>query len=112
MKFVFFLKSILFKKTLGAYISKSKQCYNGKPSTYYLYARTKIPVDFHNFISVRLMETDYNHGLLNTLYLVSHRNIFSRPCYNIFIFPGLLILSTGTISSLSVMSVFGHFLFI
>ena len=112
MKFAFFLKSILFKKILGAYISKSKQCYHGKRSTYYLYARTKIPVDFHNFIGVRLMETDYNHGLLNTLYLVGHRNIFSRPCYNIFIFPGLLILSTGTISSLSVMSVFCHFLFI
>ena len=38
----------------GVYISKSKQYYNAKPSTYYFYVNTKILIDFHICISVPL----------------------------------------------------------
>ena len=38
----------------GAYIPKSKRCYNVKPSAYYFYMRTKIPLNFHICISVTL----------------------------------------------------------
>ena len=36
------------------YISKSKRCYNVKPSAYCLYVKTKMTVDFHICISVPL----------------------------------------------------------
>ena len=68
MKFVFFLKSrLIFKRfycfcmfvnrhftNMGAYISKSKRCYNAKPSAYYFYMKTKISLDFHICIGVPL----------------------------------------------------------
>ena len=38
----------------GAHNSKSKCCYNAKPSAYYFYVRTKISVDFQICISVPL----------------------------------------------------------
>ena len=41
---------------LDAYISKSKQYYNVKPSVYYFYVKTKILEDFHNCISVPLID--------------------------------------------------------
>ena len=39
----------------GAHYSKSKWCYNAKPSTSYFYVRTKISVNFQIYISVRLL---------------------------------------------------------
>ena len=36
------------------YISKSKRCYNAKPSAYYFYMRKKITLNFHIYISVPL----------------------------------------------------------
>ena len=38
----------------GAHNSKSKCCYNAKPSPYYFYVKTKIPIDFYICISVPL----------------------------------------------------------
>ena len=38
----------------GAYISKSKRYYNAKPSAYYFYMRTKIPLNFCICISIPL----------------------------------------------------------
>ena len=38
----------------GTYISKSKQCYNAKPSAYYFYMRMKMPLSFRTCISVPL----------------------------------------------------------
>ena len=86
MKSVFFLKSLLFYIFycfcmfvnkhfiyLRCIISESKQCYNPKSLTYYLYVKTKISVDFHICISVPLKDclmimnyfvvwlTDYKH---------------------------------------------------
>ena len=69
MKFVFFLRTRLLFNTfycfcmfvtntsyiLGAYISKSKRCYNAKPLAYNFHLKTKISVDFHICISVTLM---------------------------------------------------------
>ena len=37
---------------MGAYISKSKRCYNAEPSAYYFYVKTKIWLHFHICISV------------------------------------------------------------
>ena len=37
-----------------AYISKSKQCYNKKPSAYYFHVMTNILVDFHVSVSLAL----------------------------------------------------------
>ena len=68
MNVVFFLKiSLIFKMfyclfifvnkhsiNKGAYISKSKQRYNAKPSAYYFYMRAKILSDFCICISVPL----------------------------------------------------------
>ena len=31
---------------MGAYISKSKRCYNAKPLAYYFYMRMNIPLNF------------------------------------------------------------------
>ena len=39
-------------------MSKIKQCYNVKPSTYHFYVKMKILVDFHICISVAL-QTDH-----------------------------------------------------
>ena len=39
---------------LGVHISKSKRCYNAKPSAYYFYVKTKLSVDFRICISVPL----------------------------------------------------------
>ena len=41
----------------GAYISKSKQCQNAKPSVYYFYVNMKILIDFHICIGVPLIIT-------------------------------------------------------
>ena len=46
---------------MGTYISKSKHCYNAKPSAYYFYAKTKILVDFPICISVPLKEAGCNY---------------------------------------------------
>ena len=76
VKFVFFLKSWLIFKTFycfcmfvnkhfintGAYISKCEQYYNVKPSAYYFYLRTNIPLYFCICISVPL-----KHYLLVTI---------------------------------------------
>ena len=39
----------------GAYISKSKWCYNGKPNGIFFYMKTKIPLNFPICISVPLI---------------------------------------------------------
>ena len=71
MKVVFFLKiSLIFKIVCcffifvnknfvnkGAYISKSKRCCNAKPSVFYFYMMTKIPLDFCICISVPLRKS-------------------------------------------------------
>ena len=59
----------------GAHIPKSKQFYNGKPSAYYFYLRTKIPLNFRICINVPLtfellffetVQTSSNSNLLIT----------------------------------------------
>ena len=40
----------------GAHNSKSKWCYNVKPSAYYFYVKTKVPVDFQICIGAPLMK--------------------------------------------------------
>ena len=68
MKVVFFLKISLILKMFycffifvnkhfinkGVYISKSKRCCNVKPSAYYFYTRTKIPLSFCICVSAPL----------------------------------------------------------
>ena len=41
---------------LGAHNSKSKWCYNAKPSAYYFYVKTKVSVDFQICIGAPLMK--------------------------------------------------------
>ena len=80
MKVVFFLKiSLLFKIfycffifvnkhfiNKGEYISKSKRCYNAKPSAYYFYMRTNITLNFCICISIPLMFNKHGGGGANT----------------------------------------------
>ena len=40
----------------GAHNSKSKWCYNAKPSAYYFYVKTKVSVDFQICIGAPLMK--------------------------------------------------------
>ena len=51
--FIFVNKQFIYIS--GAYISKSKQCYNAKPLAYYFFVKMKTLVDFHICISVPLM---------------------------------------------------------
>ena len=76
VKFLFFLKSrLIFKRfyclcmflnkhfiKTGAYISKSKRCWNAKLSVYYLYVKTKTSLDLYICISVPL---NYRVKVLN-----------------------------------------------
>ena len=64
------LSSLIFLIS-GTFISKSKRCYNGKPSTYYFYVKTKVPVDFHICISVPLTFVKKCHFLLFLIFCVS-----------------------------------------
>ena len=66
-----------------AYISKSKQCYNAKPSAYYFYLKAKIYLDFYICISVSLSCDKENYSLCDfvvrdikiAVYLESPRKI-------------------------------------
>ena len=49
--FIFVNKHFINK---GTHISKSKRCYNAKPSAYYFYMRTNIPLNFCIWIIVPL----------------------------------------------------------
>ena len=77
----FFLKSSLpfsiflyVCKQAGTYISKSKRCYNAKPSVYYFSLKTKMSVDFHISISVPLNQV----WKCSTMFLLEHFMISPR----------------------------------
>ena len=44
------------KERKDIYVSKSKRCYNAKPSAYYFCVRTKISLNFRICISVPLSD--------------------------------------------------------